>query len=282
MCNKYDKYGIHVFSGERESYIYLCGIKPVRPVRLAENIILIPNTSSPKPNDMIDCVMKNGSGDEMELGLLIATLRRTTAILKIKAKNEKQLAIDTWNAQTIGVLIGALLNCEVSWYFQANVSADNFTATTRISQVYPNMYKFPSAIKTLNESKCLYLEKNILTALNLNEDKRFSNASNALWSYRWNPRPAVQLSVIWGGIESLFLIERGIKRNLSIAASRFITGGDDMVDEIRELYEARCKAVHELENSTKNLLNSSAELLYKLITKCVEQNSIPDINSLLN
>lgn len=199
----------------------------------------------------------------------------------IKNGNTRELAVEIWNSQWICVQISALLNCEVAWYFHANKPADEFDALTRISMIYPNMYKFPNEVRLIDDRECLFLENNIPVASMLNEDERFSTAINALWSYKRNSKPAVQLSVIWGGIESLFLIERGIKTKLSIAASRFILGSDDMVNEIKELYEARCKAVHELKNSTKELLESSVTLLHQLILKCIEKQSIPNVEQLL-
>lgn len=273
--------GILINDNETVTYIYLCGINPTRNIKLSERITLMPVVSSPNPDDMIDSIMKNGSGSEFELGLLIATLRHTTAMIKIECDNAQELACLAWNSQTICVHIGALLNCEVSWYFQANKSADQFDASTRVSMIYSNMYKFPSALVMIDEQQCLYLENNISIALALDKDNRFANASNALWSYRWNPRPAVQLSVIWGGIESLFLIERGIKSKLSTAASRFLSGTDDMIEKIRLLYDARCKAVHELKNGENELLQASAELLYHLILRCVELHYVPNVTELL-
>lgn len=274
--------GILINNNEAVTYIYLCGITPERNIKLSEKIMLMPVVSSPNPDDMIDSIMKNGSGSEFELGLLIATLRHTTAMMKIESDNAQELACLAWNSQTTCVHIGALLNCEISWYFQANKPADQFDATTRVSMIYSNMYKFPSDLVTIDEQHCLYLENNIPIASILDTDTRFANASNALWSYRWNPRPAVQLSVIWGGIESLFLIERGIKSKLSTAASRFLSGNDNMVEKIKLLYSARCKAVHELKNGEKELLQTSAELLYHLILKCVELRHIPNIDELLH
>lgn len=276
-----ESYGVCVGNNENSSFIYLCGIKPVRNIKLSNNVVLMPAISSPNPDDMIDCIMKNGSGHEFELGLLIATLRQTSAVLKIDSDNAKSLAVETWNSQISCVQIAAILNCELAWYFQANESAENFNANTRVSVIYPNMYKFPTELTTITEEKCLYIEDNLSVALELDADERFSTASNALWSYKHNPRPAIQLSIIWGGIESLFLIERGIKRTLSAAASRFLIGNDDMVDEIKRLYEARCKAVHELKNSPNALLDSSSKLLHNLILKCIEQRRLPNVDNLL-
>ena len=54
-----------------------------------------------------------------------------------------------------------------------------------------------------------------------------------------------------------------------------------MVDEIRQLYEGRCKAVHELKSGKDNELKDSINLLHKLICKCIEKNSVPDVDELL-
>ena len=78
----------------------------------------------------------------------------------------------------------------------------------------------------IDDEKCACLEQNISVALALENDLRYENASNALWCYRMHFRPSVQLSILWGGIESLFLIEKNIKKNLSLSASRFIYGDD--------------------------------------------------------
>lgn len=273
--------GIVICDKGKSTYIYLCGIKPIRTIHIGDDIELVPAESSPNPDDMIDSIMKNGSGSEFELGVLIATLRNTTATLKVSHEDAKELAVLTWNTQWICVYISALLNCEISWYFQADSPVNEFNALTKINMIHNNMYKFPNKCTIIEEKACVYLEESIVRALRLGEDERFATASNALWSYRWNSKPAVQLSVLWGGIESLFLIERGIKSKLSLSASRFLLGNDDMVNEIRALYEARSKAVHELKNGDANILEKSAKLLQRLLVKCIEKKDLPRVEELL-
>lgn len=274
-------YGIRTFEGQTTSFIYIVGIKPEREIAISENVRLLPVQSSPAPDDMIDCIMKHGNGDEYVLGLLIATLRSVTAQLEITAKNAEELVVATWNAQTFCVLISAMLNCEVSWYFQADKSADAFDARTKVSLVHPHMHKFPNELQSVDEEQCLYLEKNLAVAWELDNDHRFSNATNALWTYLISPRSAIQLSIIWGGIESMFLFERGIKQKLAKAISQFLKNDDSMVNDIKSLYEFRCKAVHEYKNIERNILESSVSLLHQLIRKCIETNSIPNVESLL-
>ena len=230
---------------------------------------------------MVTCIMKNGSGSEFELGMLIATLRNTTAMIRVDSDNAKELIVHAWNSQTICVLVGALLNCEVTWYFQANKPANMFDAKTKISTITGHMLKFPSKVKKISKKECAYLEQNIPVAFALTDDERYWHATNALWSYRWNANQAVQLSVIWGGIEALFLIEKNIKHNLSIAASRFLAGDDSLAENIRMLYQARCKAIHERKKGKDESLIESEKLLHDLVLMCVQLQSVPDVNSLL-
>lgn len=187
-----------------------------------------------------------------------------------------------WNSQTTCFLLAALLHCEISWYFQSNTSADKFTGETKINCITNNFLKLPNQIRDINEPTCDWLSKVIPTALNLSDDEWYLTAKNALWSYRWNPRPAIQLSVIWGGIEALFVIERKIKQRISKAISRFLCGNDDMVDNIKRLYSVRSKAVHELRNGENSALQESANLLHNLILKCVENKQLPDLCVLLD
>ena len=87
---------------------------------------------------MIDSIMKSNHASEMELGILIATLRMTTAQIKIEGAIGKELAMKTWNAQQICVLISAILNCDLAWYFQADRPVEMFSANTDIHIIMEN------------------------------------------------------------------------------------------------------------------------------------------------
>lgn len=274
-------FGILTQKGQRISYIYLCGIMPLREIHLSESITLCPAISSPAPEDMIDCIMKNGNGDEFSLGILISTLRSVTAQLKIAGEDAETLAVNAWNSQTLCVLLSALLNCEVAWYFQADMPVEQFCATTKVSLIFPQMHTFPGDLTIISEEQGRCIEESISTVSALDSNERFSNATNALWNYRNVFRPAVQLSIIWGGIESLLPFEKQIKKNLSIAASRFLRNDDSLVQHVKDLYVGRCKAVHEYQNAPENVLSDSVELLHKLVIKCIETHSTPNIAELL-
>ena len=143
------------------------------------------------------------------------------------------------------------------------------------------MHTFPGDLTIISEEQGRCIEESISTVSALDSNERFSNATNALWNYRNVFRPAVQLSIIWGGIESLLPFEKQIKKNLSIAASRFLRNDDSLVQHVKDLYVGRCKAVHEYQNAPENVLSDSVELLHKLVIKCIETHSTPNIAELL-
>ena len=263
-----------------KSCIYLCGIKPTREVKLGEGITLMPAAPDPNPDDMIDGIMKSDHASEVELGVLIATLRMTTAQIRIEGSSGKSLAVKTWNTQQICVQMSAILNCDLAWYFQADKPVEMFSANTDIHMVLDNMYKMPNECVEISDEMCSFLEARIEKACNLAEvNEKFYLATNAMWSYRLNFMPAIRISVIWSGIEALFMVDHNIKNTIATVSSRFIYGNDDKVDEIKALYkDARCKATHEYRNGTYDLFDKSNELLYKLILKCIDEGDTPDVD----
>lgn len=274
---------ICIKENQKEAYLYLCGINPARDIKLGEGITLIPARSNPKPDDMIDCIMKSDHASELELGVLIATLRMTTAQIKIEDATGKKLAAKTWNAQQICVQISTILNCDLAWYFQADRPVEMFSADTDIHMIMGNMYKIPNGCIDVSNEKCIFLEERIVKACNLAEiNEKFHLASNAMWSYRLNFMQAIRVSVIWSGIEALFMVDQNIKSTIAIVSSRFIYGNDSKVEDIKTLYrEARCKATHEYRNGTYDLYEKSNELLYELLLKCIDEGDTPDVNKIL-
>lgn len=274
---------ICIKENQKSAYLYLCGIKPAREVKLGEGISLIPASSNPNPDDMIDSIMKSDHASELELGVLIATLRMTTAQIKIEDATGKDLAVKTWNTQQICVQISTILNCDLTWYFQADRPVEMFTADTDIHMIMGNMYKIPNKCIEVSSEKCTFLEERIEKACNLAQtNEKFYLASNAMWSYRLNFMQAIRISVIWSGIEALFMVDQNIKNTIAIVSSRFIYGNDSKIEDIKTLYkEARCKATHEYSNGTYDLYVKSNELLYELLLKCIDEEDTPDVNNIL-
>lgn len=180
-------------------------------------------------------------------------------------------------------MLSAILNCDLAWYFQADKPIESFGPDTNIHMIMENMYKIPDSCVDISEAQCSLLEEKIGKALYLSENnEKFYLATNAMWSYRLNFMPAIRVGVIWSGIESLFMIDKNIKKTIAVVSSRFIYGNDDRVEEIKRLYkDARCKAIHEYRNGSDELLDKSNKLLFDLIQKCIDEGNTPNIASLL-
>lgn len=263
--------------GERQSYIYVRGIRPSRQVRLGNGIILRPVEPNPEPDDMIDSVMKNGSGSEVELGLLIATLRLTTAELVISADDARELAVRAWNSQIILVMVSAILGCEVAWYFQANDSAEEFGPDTRVSLINSYILRIPNDVREVGDDECGILERCLPRAMVLDRNRGFSIAANSLWFHTWNPRPSVRTMIVWGGIEALFGIERDISNTLARSISYFLEGDDIRFGEIKELYRLRSKSVHDMVNHKDDFETRSVGLLHELVMRSIETGRVPEV-----
>ena len=276
--------GICIKETQDKSYIYLCGIRLEREVKLGDGIILMPAVSNPGPDDMIDSIMKSDHASEIELGVLIATLRMTTAQIRIEGVIGKELAVKTWNTQQICVQMSAILNCDIAWYFQADRPVEMFNAETNVHIIMMNMYKIPNKCVDLSNEQCQFLEENIVKACRLaDKNGKYYLATNAMWHHRLNFMQAIRISVIWSGIEALFMVDHNIKNTIAVASSRFIYGNDEKIEDIKILYkEARCKAIHEYKNGAYELYKKSNKLLHKLILRCLDKGDTPDVNMILS
>ncbi len=78
------------------------------------------------------------------------------------------------------------------------------------------------------DEKCSFLETRIEKECKVAEvNEKLYLAKNAMWSYRLNFMPAIKISVIWSGIEVLFMIDNNIKNTIATVSSGFIYGNDE-------------------------------------------------------
>ncbi len=207
--------GIVSKMGDTETYLYVCGLEIPRAIKISDGIAIEPVNCNPDLDDMISCIMKTGSHLEYDLGVLIATLRCTTTQIHIEGRAGKELAVTAWNTQNSVVSISAILNCFAIWFFQSNTPASTFSSSSEVYIVNRSIVCLPREKRHVSEEECKYIETVLPRLSHLESDKRFQTAENALWASHMNPRPAIRAMILWGGIESLFLIERNIKNTLS-------------------------------------------------------------------
>lgn len=274
--DRHNHSGIVIHENDSATYLYICGLKMPRLVHLSENITLSPAECNPKPNDMIDCIMKYGSGLEYDLGILIASLRVTTAELCITGKKGEELAIQAWNSQWLIVYISAILNCYALWTFQFNKKASDFESDTRASILTKSIFSMPKELREVSEEECELLEERMPIVIELGKNTRFNTAIDALWASHLNPRPSIKAMILWGGIESLFLIKYNIKKQLSKKIAEFLED-EELEEKVKSMYEKRSSSVHELKNPEDVFIKESRELLHKLVMKCVEKKKLPEL-----
>lgn len=263
------------------SYLYLMGLAIDEELPLMQHLSLLPATCKASPDDMIDSVMKYGSKDETDLGVLIAVLRKTTAQLRVVGEG-KELAARVWNAQSTIVLLSALLNCELYWHVQSDSRIEDLSSCTALDVVLSSRLFIPRELKTINDSEKQWIRQHYRDAWELfDNNTRFETAVNSLWSYKQSLRPSVQMAIIWAGIESLFGVQNELVFRISTLAALFLGGGRQKQQEIKKLYSARSKAVHEGKQPSESCVSDSAGLLHALILECVERGCLPNENSLL-
>ena len=272
---------IQTYDGQTQGYLFLMGIRPAKAIHLRERMLLGPASCNPDPDAMIDSIMKYGSQNEIDLGLLISTLRLTTAQLFIKSSDTKELAADLWNAQTDLCLISALLHEEIYWTVQCDVEASLFDETSSVHVVLPYRLFLPRDFAEIPLEKCLYLESVFSNASKMMSNSSFSFAVNALWSYKQNLRLSVQMAILWAGIESLFGIRNELRFRISLLIAKFLDGGLDLYQEIKKLYDCRSSAVHNGSVSDEEVVKATANLLHQLILKCVDTQRMPDEKTIL-
>lgn len=229
---------------------------------------------------MVDCVMKAGSQSEVDLGILIATLRLTTAQFVASADKEEELAGAVWNGQTDAFLVSALLNKKIYWSLQSNMGAGSFCANTRVSVASPRLL-LPMEIADVNEGDCAWLESHYGPAPALMESDGFFFAANALWSYRINHRPSVQLAVLWAGIESLSGAQYELCLRVSLLISKPLGTGLEGQLRVKKMYGTGSKAVHEGSVNNSSVVAETADVLHSLILRCVELGRVPSEQALL-
>ena len=228
---------IQVREDDTTAYLFLLGINPKRAIRLTEYLTVEPAQCHPGPDDMISAIMsrENGGCLEVDLRILIATLRQTNAQLLIEGSDAKQLAIRTWNAQTDITLLSALLGEEIYWHIQCDTKAEEFSKNSHVNIVVNSQLYMPREIRMVDDHGCIWLENCFPTARKLmDEEKRFYPVVNSLWALRMNVNPFVQMSVLWAGIESLIGVgSYELEYRISTMAALFLESGAEERNRIK-------------------------------------------------
>lgn len=274
--------GISVSNKQEESFLYVSGLSVTETIKLCENVEIIPACCDPST----DLIIKQ-SCSEIDLGITAIFLRRVGAQVKISGVTGKELAAKTWNAQWDVVILSALFDCDAVANLQSDTPAELLSNNSRLSVTNYHMRGSINSLYTVTPKYVLWLNTHFQKARNLLGVDRFSDAVSARSSYRWHPNPRAQLAVLWSGIEGLFDIQGETVFKLSLFVAKFLEPGDKdqakrILSSVKKLYKSRSSAVHgsKIKGDRSQLVSDSSELLERLIRRCIEVGSIPNIEEL--
>jgi hypothetical protein len=271
-----------IFAKGTQTYLYLNGIKPSKPIALSDGVVLLPASCQPNPDDIIA-----KSRSETDIGVACIFLRSVSACLHITAEGPKELAIKAWNSQWDAVLLSALLDCEIGHSFQADVPPEEF-AKAKDFHITNYAFKGLNAgrSKKVSSAKHRWIADHYNSAKTLLDKDRYRDAVHCLSSYRWHSMPRAQLALLWSGIEGLFGVDYELSFRLSLYAARFLsprsrTRQKAIFDSTKKLYAVRSKAVHggKLEDASQSV-ERSVGLLRELVMKCAAGKSLPKTDEL--
>jgi Apea-like HEPN len=275
---------MQTFGTGTQTYLYLNGIAADRPIRLFDNIELLPA----QPDCYAELFLGLGKSD-VDISIISLFLPLVQAQLRVQGADGKDTAMEAWNAVWDGLLLGAIADCEVMCNLQCDLPVEQLKPdSTLVVTNYQLRGLSNHPVRSMTDTEITWVEKNFGKARSLLQNDYFRNAVHCLASYRWHSMPRARLAIIWSGIEGLFGVDSEIVFRVSIYAAKFLEPEDrvkqiEMFEKVKELYKLRSKAVHggRMKGNPQNGVMESAELLRTLIFKCAEIGTLPDTGSLV-
>lgn len=268
-----------------KTYLYINGLKVISDVKIDSRITLLPASLPPNPSSYYEAAKS-----EFDLGMIMLYRHTIFSQLEIVESKPEDLAYYAANALWDLSIISALFDCEAECTFQCNHSANVLNKDSDLLVTNYNLYGLKAPVYEMTDVDTNFLVSNIETARNLLTHDCFRNAVHCLWSYRWHLMPSVQLAILWSGIESLFCVDSEMTFRISLYIAKYLepsnsNAAQELFREVKNLYGARSRAVHgsKIKNDANGAtsVKKSAEILRKLIKKCVIANGIPNTVAIL-
>jgi len=265
-----------------EMYLYLSGVNVKTELQLNKHVTLMPSKCE-KCLKTITSQLKS----DADIGMAFLYLPYVTACLKITGSNNKDLACKVWNSQWDALLISALFNCNIGFYFQSDVKPQEFKNAKFLHVTNYATHNFSTASNRLiSSSEAKWLVSHYDRLEELMKVDKYQTAIHILASYRWHSLPRAQLALLWSGIEGLFNIDYELSFRLGLCISKFLFPRNkvkrkEIFKKIKKLYGVRSKAVHGGKlKETKDVVDDSYDLLLTLIKKSADKGQIPDADDL--
>lgn len=263
-------------------YLYVNGIWAEREVLLGQYVALLPARCQVSADTLAKLTRT-----QIELGIATALLPCIGSQLRVTADNPNDLSTRAWNSLWDVVLLSALFDVDAACNFKSAVPVEELCPSSMFVVTNGHFRGLGGDPRRLTEEDHDWLEANMPRARALMECPPFLDVVHCLASYRWHSHPRAQLAVIWAGIEGLFDIQSELVFRLSQFCARFLEPDDrerqiEVYETVRSLYKQRSTAVHggALKGEPRDQVRRSAELLSRLVHRCIEIGGLPDVSLL--
>ena len=266
-----------------ETYLYINGLRIEESVSLGNDVELIPANSSFDGKIVADLVE-----NDFDYGVALIFLPQVESQLHIIADDAKSLAIKSWNALWDLVLLSAIFNCDAEGNLQCDTPVEQLTNKCNFHITNYHFHGFSRPLYCLSENDITWMRENFSIARDLLQKDKFRNAVHCLATYHWHSLAQAQLALLWSGIEGIFEINSELVFRLSLYISSFLERDDkekriEIFNMVKNLYKQRSKAVHGSGkiNDSKQAVESSVQLLQKIIIQCINSKDLPDQKKLI-
>ncbi len=266
-----------------ETYLLLTGISVSNTVHLVAHTELLPAVCELSPEQLAG-MLKNHF--EYAVALLVVPMIRSQ--LHLTAETPKKLAVLGWNAQWDCLLLSALFDRDVLWNLQSDKPVNEIGPGDSLNVTNSHLSGVNAlAAHELTTTDEAWLKTHIEVARKLLGDQAFQTAVHSLASFHWHPHPRTRLALIWSGIEALFGIDSEVVFRVSLYSARFLAPNNEserlkIFADVKRLYKQRSAAVHgsRMKGDLQIAVRESADLLRRLIRRCVENKELPPVKAL--
>ncbi|MBV1928756.1 MAG: hypothetical protein KUG81_04515 [Gammaproteobacteria bacterium] len=276
---------MQIIGTSNTTFILLSGIAVQSDVKLSKHVELQPADTSHLD---IETALSTCSRPD-DIAVVMAFIPRITAQLHITAETPKNLATIAWNSSWDALLLSAIFHTEIGFSLQSDTTSGEITADSTLRATSLHMHGLVSGsphILTSEEAK--WVSTHFYDAQQMLENDSFQMAVHCLASYRWHSMPRIKMAVIWAGIEGIFGASSEIRFRISVYTARFLYPDETdarqtVFEAVKKLYNTRSQAVHgtKIKGDIATAVDESADILRKLLVRCIETKSMPNENDLV-
>lgn len=260
-------------------YVYVADMQIAKAIAVHDGMVLLPASTPSTLTGSLHSIR-----DLTQLGMASLYLPLVTAQIKIRYLHQDDIPVLTSRALRTILLLGALFDRHVATPLMGFKPMEEMCSAGDVRVAINHLFPLPKDSKgPLSPSEAAWVETHG-TGMNvlLSGSMAFNTSVHCLATHAWHTAPRAQFALIWAGIEALFYQRKGNTPHIAHLASLFLHPKDaaqrcETESAARLLYAHRSSAVHgnELDTETHQHIPASADLLRKLLFRCIETGNLP-------